>query len=73
MRTVGDRMISRWNYRFDGHRRTWDKAKVRKAELKKEGFRVKVKKNFAGGFDIFIKDVLLIDAQECHGNGRVQP
>lgn len=63
-------MISRWNYKLDGHRRNYEKARARKMELKKEGFRVKIKKGVFGGYDIFVKDVLLIDIQERHGNGR---
>jgi len=63
-------MISRWNYTFDGHRRHYETARQRKTELKKEGYRVKIKKGINGGYDIFIKDVLLLDKQERHGNGR---
>ncbi len=65
-------MISRWNYSFDGHRRTFEKAKVRKAELKREGYRVKIRRAIGGGYDIFYKDVLLLDVQEGHGNGKVK-
>jgi len=63
-------MISRWDYKKAGHRRTYQKAKTFKAELKKESYRVKIRKAIGGGYDIFIKDLLILDKQEGHGNGR---
>lgn len=62
-------MISRFDYKLAGHKRTYLAAKVRKQELKNQGYRVKIRKAIDGGYNLFIKDVLRLDVQEKHGNG----
>jgi hypothetical protein len=63
-------MLNTHNYKLDNTYAEYKKAKNRKLDLKMEGYRVKIQKNIEGLFDVWIKDILIISAQQDHGNGR---
>ena len=58
-------------YRYDSTKRTWTAAKKRKARLRVQGFRVKIRKDSDGLYAIYKKDVATIALQRDQGNGRV--
>lgn len=58
-------------YRYDSTMRTYREMRSRKTQLKEQGYRVKYRKNTDGFFDLYAKDVRLIEAQRGQGNGRV--
>lgn len=55
--------LSKWDYKFAGHRRNFVNARTYKTELKNQGFRVKIRSHPSGGYDVFIKDIRRIDQE----------
>ena len=49
---------------------SYEKARERKLKLKEQGWRVKIRKDFDGSYQIWKKQVWLIDIQQGHGDGR---
>jgi hypothetical protein len=60
------------DYRLDSTKRNYSQAKNRKTKLKRQGYRVKIRKNIDGLFEVHKKDITLIAYQRDQGNGRVR-
>jgi len=57
-------------YLMDSTTLVYSTAHKRKEELRNDGWRVKIRKNTDGIFQVWKKHVVVMDTQRGHGNGR---